>query len=128
MFVGYSTYRVVDGQLIQSVTLVQGNTGLLYTEKPMCKVTQERGYGTRKTCEADPTISRGPLSLEQKQDLVRLREEGYSRNEITSRFPGRKKGTLQSIYYSQRKDSRNRNTRTHQHRRRRRSPLYQATA
>lgn len=112
VFVGYSTYRVVDGQLIQSVTLVQGNTGLPYTEKPMCKVTQERGHGTRKTCKADPVI-RGPLSLKEKRDIVRLKEEGYTWNEITSRFPSRKKGTLQGIYYTQIKDSRNRITQTH---------------
>lgn len=120
VFVGYSTYRVVDGQLIQSITLVQGNTELPYAENPMCKVTQERGYGTKKTCKADPTTNnRAPLSLKQKRDLVRLKEEGYTWNEITSRFPGRKKGTLQGIYYTQLKDFRNRIGQTHQHKRRR---------
>lgn len=110
VFVGYSTYRVVDGQLIQSITLVQGNTRLPFAEK----VTKERGHRTRKTCKADPaTIIRGPLSLKEKRDIVRLKEEGYTWNEITSRFPGRKKGTLQGIYYTQIKNPRNRITQTH---------------
>ncbi|KAB8216989.1 hypothetical protein BDV33DRAFT_206884 [Aspergillus novoparasiticus] len=107
VFMGYSTFRVINGELCQSVTLVQGNVTQPPTGKsrnPTCKVEKQnvsRARRARKTCRALPaTTSRSPLTREQKEGLVRLREEGLTWNEIASRFPNRKKGTLQAVYYS----------------------------
>ena len=56
-----------------------------------------------------------PLSLKEKRRLSRLREEGRTWNDIASWFPGKKKGTLQRIYYTQLKNSSNPMAKTHQH-------------
>ncbi|KAF7587398.1 hypothetical protein BBP40_007328 [Aspergillus hancockii] len=114
VFMGYSTFRVINGQLFQSVTLVQGNVAQPPTRKsrnPTCRVKKQNVSRTRRvrnTCQNLPaTTSSGPLSREQKQGLVHLREEGLSWNEIASRFPNKKKGTLQAVYYSWLKNSSN---------------------
>src|SRR5699024_11035592 len=67
VLVGYSTYRVVGGQLIQSITLAQGNTVSPFPGKP----TREEQKWRSNSINTGKTSSRGPLSLEQKRDLVR---------------------------------------------------------
>lgn len=122
VFVGYSTFRVLDGQLFHSMTLAQGDTKSPLAKEPrrlLHEATKQRDYGTkraRQTCKVQPmTNGRCILSLERRRDLMRLREEGHTWNEIASRFPGKKKGTLQSIYYTQLKNARSRTTQTNQH-------------
>ncbi|THC90351.1 hypothetical protein EYZ11_010175 [Aspergillus tanneri] len=94
VFVGYSTFRVLDGQLFQSITLAQGHVRLPSARKPSNpprKAKKRQGGDTkraRKACQALPAATNhGSLSHEQKQGLVRLREEGLTWNEIASRFP-----------------------------------------
>ncbi|KAK6810765.1 hypothetical protein RU639_013519 [Aspergillus parasiticus] len=107
VFMGYSTFRVISGQLFQSVTLIQGNVRQPPTRKsrnPTCRLKKQNISRTRRMRKTDrdlpATTSTGPLSREQKQGLVHLREEGFTWNEIASRFPNKKKGTLQAAYYS----------------------------
>jgi hypothetical protein len=93
IFVGYSSFRVYDGQLTQSLTFLQGPT----KSPPVNEPAQT----------PSPTVpARGPLSTEQKQRLVKLRQEGYTWDEIVPKFPGRKRGNLQAIYSRSLKDFR----------------------
>ncbi|OJJ51844.1 hypothetical protein ASPSYDRAFT_96117 [Aspergillus sydowii CBS 593.65] len=88
IFVGYSGFRVRDGNLTQSLTFFQGLADGSPIEKPACM------EGKRSpSC----TSARGPLSFEQKRRLVQLKEEGYTWDEIVHEFPGRKRNTLQAI-------------------------------
>ena len=107
LFVEYSTFRLLIGQLLQSITLAQGDAKSSVAEKPrhlLCEATRQRDYGiqrARQTCKVQSIINgRCILPLEQRRDLMRLREEGHMWNEIASRLPGEKKGTPQSIYYT----------------------------
>jgi hypothetical protein len=50
--------------------------------------------------------ARGRLSLEQKQRLVRLKQDGYTWDEIVPKFPNRKRSNLQVIYTRTLKDFR----------------------
>ncbi|KAB8227254.1 uncharacterized protein BDW43DRAFT_294602, partial [Aspergillus alliaceus] len=92
---GKSTFRVFGGQVIQLLTLVHGP---IKASPP--KTVPGAKISTKKRKLNRPVPSAGPLSSEQKQCLLRLREEGYTWNEIAARFPGRKKGTLQATYYT----------------------------
>ncbi|KAL2861019.1 uncharacterized protein BJX67DRAFT_317614 [Aspergillus lucknowensis] len=86
IFVGYSSFRVYDGKLTQSLTLFQGSA-----DGPPVN----RSVGNPSP---PPIPARGPLSLEQKRRLVKLKQEGYTWDEIVTKFPGRKKSNLQVIY------------------------------
>ncbi|KAL4934206.1 uncharacterized protein BDV17DRAFT_2873 [Aspergillus undulatus] len=88
IFVGYSSFRVYDGKLTQSVTFFQGSVGGQPVNKSACAAGKP-----------SPRIpARGPLPLEQKQRLVDLRQKGYTWDEIVTQFPGRKRSNLQAIY------------------------------
>lgn len=98
VFVGYSTFRVFEGQLFQSITLAQGSTILPLAKKPggrSYKATKQHGHGAKrvgKTHQVQSTTNgRGQILHEQKQNLVRLREEGYTWNENAGRFPSKKR-------------------------------------
>ena len=116
--VGYSTHRVVDGHLFQTLTLDQGD--IRFPSENMRTQRKPHGRGMRKARKSDDVdVSPGPpscrpLSREQKQYLVRLRKGGHTWNDIASWFPGRKKHTLQQIYYTQLKRSGNQAVKTHQ--------------
>ncbi|KAA8652084.1 uncharacterized protein ATNIH1004_000988 [Aspergillus tanneri] len=96
---GKSTFHVFDGQVIQILTLVHGPIKAPPPQKPISSAKTS----TKKRKLNRPAAAAGRLSPKQKQCLVQLREEGYTWNEVTSRFPGRKKGTLQAAYYTTRK-------------------------
>ncbi|KAL5332611.1 hypothetical protein BJX70DRAFT_392852 [Aspergillus crustosus] len=96
IFVGYSSFRVYNGNLTQSVTFFQGPVG----GPPVNKSARAAG-------KPSPRIpARGPLSLEQKQRLVDLKQNGYTWDEIVTQFQGRKRSNLQAIYSRCVKDSR----------------------
>jgi hypothetical protein len=84
IFVGYSSFRFYDGNLTQSLIFFQGPTNGLVNNS------------ARKPSPSVP--ARGPLSLEQKKRLVRLKQDGYTWDEIVPKFPGRKRSNLQAIY------------------------------
>ncbi|KAL4993589.1 hypothetical protein BDV10DRAFT_22754 [Aspergillus recurvatus] len=88
IFVGYSSFRVYNGKLTQSLTFLQE----LANGPPIKKFA--RGAGKSRP----PTSTRGPLSSKQKQRLVQLKQEGYTWDEIITKFPGRKRSTLQAAY------------------------------
>ncbi|KAL2859799.1 uncharacterized protein BJX67DRAFT_33571 [Aspergillus lucknowensis] len=93
IFIGYSSLRVCNGQLTQSLTFFQG---------PADSPPVNKSAG-----KPSPTVSaRGPLSLEQKQRLVKLKHEGYTWDQIVTKFPGRKKRNLQAMYSRSLKDFR----------------------
>ena len=94
---GFSTYRVVDGHLFQTLTLGQGPIGFPVIREETNSAGKRHGRGMRKArkCDnvaasPDPPRCR-PLSLKEKRRLSRLREEGRTWNDIASRFPGKKK-------------------------------------
>ncbi|KAL2803111.1 hypothetical protein BJX63DRAFT_437269 [Aspergillus granulosus] len=93
IFVGYSSFRVYEGKLTQSLTFFQGPTNGPLVNKPA-------------RTPSPPVPARGPLSLEQKQRLVKLKQEGYTWDEIVPKFPGRKRSNLQAIYSRSLKDFR----------------------
>ncbi|KAE8386904.1 hypothetical protein BDV23DRAFT_133057 [Aspergillus alliaceus] len=93
---GKSTFRVYDGQVIQFLTLVHGPIKV----SPPPKLIPGAKTSTKNRKLNRPAATAGPLSSEQKKRLLRLREKGYTWNEIAARFPGRKKGTLQATYYT----------------------------
>ncbi|KAL4887788.1 hypothetical protein BDV59DRAFT_189943 [Aspergillus ambiguus] len=92
IFAGTSSFRVLDGQLFQTITLSLGavDSGLPPKKQPP-RVPGQRGV----------SATRGPLSSKQKRYLVQLRNEGHTWNQISVKFPGRKKGTLQAAYYKE---------------------------
>lgn len=103
IFVGYSSFRVYDGKLTQSVTFFQGPVGGPPVNKSACAAGKP-----------SPRIpARGPLSLEQKQRLVDLKQKGYTWDEIVTQFPGRKRSNLQAIYSRCVKDFRSLGSRRH---------------
>ncbi|KAL2802203.1 hypothetical protein BJX63DRAFT_132810 [Aspergillus granulosus] len=91
LFVGYSSLRVYDGKLTQSLTFFHGPADGPPVNKSAVK-------------PSPPMSARGPLSLEQKQRLVELKQEGYTWDEILTEFPGRKRSNLQAIYSKSLKD------------------------
>ena len=116
---GFSTYRVVDGHLFQTLTLGQGNIHSPVIREETHTARKQRGHGMRKPRKFNVGASPGPrcrpLSLKQKRHLMRLREDAHTWNDIASRFPGRKRGTLQRIYYAQLKRSGNQKPKTQPH-------------
>ncbi|KAL4935260.1 hypothetical protein BDV06DRAFT_132506 [Aspergillus oleicola] len=88
IFVGYSSFRVYNGNLTQSLTFFQE-----LADSPPIKKSPHRAGRPRP-----PTFVRGPLSSKEKQRLVRLKQEGYTWDEITTKFPGRKRSALQAAY------------------------------
>lgn len=121
--VGYSAFRVVDGQLFQILTLSQGNVESHSAKGPM-RDSAASIYSTKtrkRSNRAWSSAKRGPLSPIEKRKLVALRDNGYTWNEIATRFPQKKKSTLQSIYYGQMKSTRGRITLAHEDSRCRRS-------
>ncbi|BDD61469.1 hypothetical protein MAP00_006513 [Monascus purpureus] len=100
--VGYSTYQVVDGRLFQTITLDQGDISI----PVIIEGVKPHGRRMTKAIKSDDVAASPsaphcrPLSLKQKRRLVGLRE-GHIWNDIAGRFPGRKKGTLQRIYYAE---------------------------
>ncbi|KAL4862070.1 hypothetical protein BDV12DRAFT_190677 [Aspergillus spectabilis] len=91
IFVGYSSLRVYDGKLTQSLTFFHGPADGPPVNKSAVKPNP-------------PMPARGPLSLEQKQRLVKLKQEGYTWDESVIKFPGRKRSNLQAIYSKSLKD------------------------
>jgi hypothetical protein len=100
--VGKSSLHVLDGQVIQTFTIVHGPVEEFLPRKPApsTKVNKKK---RKFSCPA----AAAPLSSEQKQYLLELRRQGHTWNEIVAKFPGRKKGTLQAIYYTKVKEPRN---------------------
>ncbi|KAL5001380.1 hypothetical protein BDV10DRAFT_15047 [Aspergillus recurvatus] len=88
IFIGYSSFRVYNGNLTQSLTFFQG----LASIPPIKKFA----HGVQKP--RPPTSVHGPLSSKQKQRLVQLKQEGYTWDEIITKFPGRKRSALQAAY------------------------------
>ncbi|CRL29309.1 unnamed protein product [Penicillium camemberti] len=93
IFVGYSSLRVYDGKLTQSLRLFHGPA-----DHPPVSKSAVKPY--------PPMSAVGPLCLEQKQRLVKLRQEGYTWDEIVIKFSGRKRSNLQAIYSQSLKDLR----------------------
>ncbi|KAL5041457.1 hypothetical protein BDW71DRAFT_201372 [Aspergillus fruticulosus] len=103
--IGYSTFRIFDGMLTQSLTFFQE----LAMDERIKKSANRAG-------KFEPSTSaRRPLSSEEKQRLVQLRQQGYTWDEITSRFPGRKRRALQAVYSRSQKDVRSLSSRHKQH-------------
>lgn len=86
---GTSTFRVLDGQLFQTITMSLGAVGTTSKPANSARITRKTGV----------SAARGPLTSERKRYLVRLRDEGYTWNQISAKFPGRKKESLQAAYY-----------------------------
>ncbi|PYH50958.1 uncharacterized protein BO96DRAFT_202586 [Aspergillus niger CBS 101883] len=86
---GTSTVRVLDGQLFQTITMSLGAVDTTSKPANFPRVTRKRGV----------SAARGRLTSERKRYLVRLRDTGYSWNQISAKFPGRKKENLQAAYY-----------------------------
>ncbi|KAF7166568.1 hypothetical protein CNMCM6106_002343 [Aspergillus hiratsukae] len=101
--VGKSSFHVFDGQVIQTLTVVHGPYERLLPQKPASS-TKTSTKKRKLSCSA---AAAGPLSSEQKQYLLELKDQGYTWNEIVAKFPGRKKGTLQAIFYTKLKNLRN---------------------
>ncbi|ODM20290.1 hypothetical protein SI65_03343 [Aspergillus cristatus] len=123
IFIGYSTFWVVDGQLFQTMTLSQGNVELAPAKRPVHNLVEQDCSAENRKKTGRPPSNRGSLSPDEKRKLVKLRDEGYTWNEIAIQFPHKKKGTLQSIYYSRLKNSRDQASPVHGHSKRRR-PAY----
>ncbi|KAL4947094.1 hypothetical protein BDW69DRAFT_126120 [Aspergillus filifer] len=103
--IGYSTFRIFDGMLTQSLTFFQELARDQQIKKP-----------ANRAGKLEPSTSaRRPLSSEEKQRLVQLRQQGYTWDEITSRFPGRNRRTLQAVYSRSQKDVRSLSSRHNQH-------------
>ena len=121
MMVGYSTYQVVDSHLYQTITLNQGGISFPATSEDIHTARKRHGRSMRKVKKTENVpVSPGPpgrrpLSPKQKRQLMRLRAEGHTWNDIASRFPGRKKGSLQRIYYTQLKCPGDQAVKTSQH-------------
>lgn len=92
---GKSAFRVFDGQVIQLLTLVHGPVNV----SPPKPIPGAKSSAKKRKLNR-PAATAGPLSSQQKQCLLRLKEKGYTWNEIAARFPGKKKGTLQATYYT----------------------------
>jgi hypothetical protein len=99
---GKSSLHVRDGQVIQTFTMVHGPVEEFLPRKP-ARSTKVNKKKRKLSCPA----AAAPLSSEQKQYLLELRRHGHTWNEIVAKFPGRKKGTLQAIYYTKVKEPRN---------------------
>ncbi|KAL4891340.1 hypothetical protein BDV59DRAFT_182260 [Aspergillus ambiguus] len=89
IFAGTSSFRVLDGQVFQTITLSLGAVdSSLPPRKKSPRVPRQKGV----------SATRGPLSSKQRRHLVQLRDEGRTWNQVCVEFPGRKKGTLQTAY------------------------------
>jgi hypothetical protein len=93
---GKSSFHVFENQVIQTLTVVHGPVEAFLSQKtaPSTKVNKKKRKFGR------PAAAAAPLSSEQKQYLLELRDQGHTWNDIVAKFPGKKKGTLQAIYYA----------------------------
>lgn len=104
VMVGCATYQVADGRLFLTITLDQGGISIPVISEETHITRKPHSRGMRKARKSDDAAvspgppRRGPLSLEQKRHVMRLRDEGHTWDYIASRFPGRKKGSIQQIY------------------------------
>ncbi|GFF60698.1 hypothetical protein IFM51744_10454, partial [Aspergillus udagawae] len=99
---GKSSFHVFDGQVILTLTTVLGPVEAFLSQK-----TAPSTIGNKKRKKPSNPVAAAaaaPLSSEQKQYLLELRDRGHTWNEIVAKFPGRKKGTLQAIYYTKVKE------------------------
>ncbi|KAH3547379.1 hypothetical protein KXW20_006139 [Aspergillus fumigatus] len=103
---GKSSFHVFENQVIQILTVVHGPVEAFLSQKtaPSTKVNKKKRKFSRPAAAA---AAAAPLSSEQKQYLLELRDQGHTWNDIVAKFPGRKKGTLQAIYYAKVKNLRN---------------------
>lgn len=103
---GKSSFHVFENQVIQILTVVHGPVEAFLSQKtaPSTKVNKKKRKFSRPAAAAAAAAS---LSSEQKQYLLELRDQGHTWNDIVAKFPGRKKGTLQAIYYAKVKNLRN---------------------
>lgn len=103
---GKSSFHVFGNQVIQILTVVHGPVEAFLSQKtaPSTKVNKKKRKFSRPAAAA---AAAAPLSSEQKQYLLELRDQGHTWNDIVAKFPGRKKGTLQAIYYAKVKNLRN---------------------
>ncbi|GFG21133.1 hypothetical protein IFM5058_10931 [Aspergillus udagawae] len=103
---GKSSFHVFENQVIQILTVVHGPVEAFLSQKtaPSTKVSKKKRKFSRPAAAA---AAAAPLSSEQKQYLLELRDQGHTWNDIVAKFPGKKKGTLQAIYYAKVKNLRN---------------------
>jgi hypothetical protein len=101
--VGKSSFHVVEGTAIQILTIVHGPVEAFSSRKPAPSTKVNK----KKRKLGCPAAAAAPLSSKQQEYLMELRNQGHTWNEIVAEFPGRKKGTLQAIYYTKVKNLRN---------------------
>lgn len=93
IFVGYSSLRVYDGKLTHPLTFFHRPAD----DPPVNKSAVK---------PSPPIPARGPHCLEQKQRLMKLKQEGYTGDEVVIKFPDRKRSNFQAIYSKSLKDLR----------------------